>query len=320
MSANTNDVETPFSIMVNGTPIFNLSDSTPSIPVQFNPSIHLSISKPAYQLSMADLGLSIGISPVAVTAPFSLFTKEAVDIMRREILCPEVLKRYSFASSINQYQVRGFHSETPFTTAAWTHPATVAAVSAMAGIELTPVFNYEIAHTNISVAGDSKPVVGWHNDSYPFVCVLMVSDTTDMVGGETCLRKPDGEIIKVADPKQGHATVLQGGYITHMASRPADLDRERITLVTSYRPKDAMIRDDSVLTTVRPISNRKELFTQWMDYRSHVLSQRFATMQKGLIDGDVSVEEMVAFFKDQEKFIRHTCEQMEGEMESEHKL
>ena len=27
---------------------------------------------------------------------------------------------------------------------------------------------------------DDKPVVGWHHDSYPFVCVLMLSDCTNM--------------------------------------------------------------------------------------------------------------------------------------------
>ena len=90
--------------------------------------------------------------------------------------------------------------------------------------------NYEIAHINISVksekeaddelatiererkrfaedegiAGcpfeDDSPVVGWHNDSYPFVCVTMLSDCTDMVGGETALRTADGSIMKVRGP------------------------------------------------------------------------------------------------------------------------
>ena len=48
---------------------------------------------------------------------------------------------------------------------------------------------------------DDKPVVGWHNDSYPFVCVTMLSDCTDMVGGETALRKPNGEVLKVRGPE-----------------------------------------------------------------------------------------------------------------------
>jgi len=49
---------------------------------------------------------------------------------------------------------------------------------------------------------DDKPVVGWHNDSYPFVCVLMLSDCTGMVGGETALRTGNGDILKVRGPQR----------------------------------------------------------------------------------------------------------------------
>lgn len=36
--------------------------------------------------------------------------------------------------------------------------------------------------------GDSDNVVSWHCDAYPFVCVLMLSDVTEMIGGETALQ------------------------------------------------------------------------------------------------------------------------------------
>lgn len=49
---------------------------------------------------------------------------------------------------------------------------------------------------------DNMPVVGWHRDSYPFVCVLMMSDTTGMLGGETALRTGTGEIMKVRGPSK----------------------------------------------------------------------------------------------------------------------
>ena len=47
---------------------------------------------------------------------------------------------------------------------------------------------------------DEKPVVDWHTDSYPFVCVLMMSDCSEMIGGETALRKGDGSTMKVRGP------------------------------------------------------------------------------------------------------------------------
>ncbi len=76
--------------------------------------------------------------------------------------------------------------------------------------------DYEIGHINMSVPGnkqqydksalisedDEEAIVGWHRDSYPFVCVLMMSDTTNMVGGETALRTGTGEIKKVRGPQK----------------------------------------------------------------------------------------------------------------------
>jgi hypothetical protein len=49
---------------------------------------------------------------------------------------------------------------------------------------------------------DDDAIVGWHRDSYPFVCVLMMSDTTGMVGGETALRTGTDEIKKVRGPQK----------------------------------------------------------------------------------------------------------------------
>ena len=118
----------------------------------------------------------------------------------------------------------------PFIYDAWKHPETLAIVSQIAGIELVTEMDFEIGHINISVkseqqkaeelmaaaersaaeadegiAGcpweDDKPIVDWHTDSYPFVCVTMLSDCTNMIGGETALRTGTGDIMKVRGPQ-----------------------------------------------------------------------------------------------------------------------
>ena len=108
-----------------------------------------------------------------------------------------------------------------FVYEAWKHPATLAAVSKVAGIDLVPSMDLEIGHINISIKSEEKkneelaalqqqdknlgeagkPVVDWHTDSYPFVCVLMLSDASTMIGGETALRTGSGEILKVRGPQ-----------------------------------------------------------------------------------------------------------------------
>jgi hypothetical protein len=101
-----------------------------------------------------------------------------------------------------------------FVAEAWKSRKTLEIISRIAGIDLVPVIDYEIGHINISIPGaikkekdgviiaeeNGKAVVGWHRDSYPFVCVLMMSDTTGMVGGETALKTGTGGVMKVRGP------------------------------------------------------------------------------------------------------------------------
>ena len=47
----------------------------------------------------------------------------------------------------------------------------------------------------------SKPVIEWHRDSHPWVCVVMLSDARFMLGGETELLKGDGTTMKVRAPQ-----------------------------------------------------------------------------------------------------------------------
>jgi hypothetical protein len=72
---------------------------------------------------------------------------------------------------------------------------------------LVHAFEYEIGHVNLFFSDgeddkDAKNNLGfsWHYDSFPFVCVTMLSDCSDMKGGETAILKGDGEILKVRGP------------------------------------------------------------------------------------------------------------------------
>lgn len=105
---------------------------------------------------------------------------------------------------------------------AWKNPETLAIVSKIAGIDLVTAMDWEIGHVNISVQteeeknnalveavngvegtydDDIAPIVDWHTDSYPFVCVTMLSDCTKMIGGETALRTGNGSVVKVRGPQ-----------------------------------------------------------------------------------------------------------------------
>ena len=215
------------------TPLIDMSGvaATPRIP--FNADSHIEFQPPSRVHTMRDLGLpeDTGISPIAVSEPFPLFSAEAIQQMRTEILSKDVWDHCQYSSNLSQCQLRGFAPDyASFTYDAWRNPKVLEIISKIAGVELVPQMDFEIGHVNISmqseeqkqealaalaekearqadegVSGcpweDDKPIVDWHTDSYPFVCVLMLSDCTKMIGGETALRTGTGEVRKVRGPQ-----------------------------------------------------------------------------------------------------------------------
>ncbi|ETI29281.1 hypothetical protein G647_01734 [Cladophialophora carrionii CBS 160.54] len=284
----------------------DMAPTTPKAPT-FEPAKHLNFQPPNKIWTMEEIGFADkGVSPIAVSEPFPLFTTEAIKAMRAEVLSKPVWDNCKYSSNLAKCQLRGFAPEyAPFVYDVWRSPEVLAIVSKIAGVELVPALDLEIAHMNISsnteeqietvkqalaekshreadegVSGcpweddeDAQPIVDWHTDSYPFVCVTMLSDCTNMIGGETALRTGTGDIMKVRGPGMGHAVILQGRYIEHQAVRALGTT-ERISMVTSFRPKSAFIKDDTVLTTVRPISDLTELYSQYAEYRFEMLEER----------------------------------------------
>ena len=145
----------------------------------------------------------------------------------------------------------------------WKNPEVLSIISKIAGVELVPEMDFEIAHINISVksekqkaeeleafrdrslteadegiAGcpweDEKPIVDWHTDSYPFVCVTMLSDCTNMMGGETALRTGDGEMVKVRGPQMVRTSANKRNNKANLAVRVVPWSYKAV--ISSTRP------------------------------------------------------------------------------------
>ncbi|PYH81020.1 hypothetical protein BO82DRAFT_416623 [Aspergillus uvarum CBS 121591] len=252
----------------------------------FDATRDLNFQPPNGITTMREIGLEgHGISPIAASEPFPLFTPDAIKQMRAEIFSEPVLKDCQYSSSFAKNMIRGMGRErAPFTCDAWSSSELQAIVSQVAGVDLVVAFDYEIANINISVNEDASAVAmvqdepdtsafAWHYDSFPFVCVTMLSDCSDMVGGETAIRTPAGEIMKIRGPAMGTAVVMQGRYIEHQALK-AQGGRERISMVTPFRPRNPSIRDELILTGSRAISNWSELYHGFTEYRLELLEER----------------------------------------------
>ncbi|KAL3450677.1 hypothetical protein BJX65DRAFT_322301 [Aspergillus insuetus] len=315
-----------------------IGPSSMSEKISFDPLKHLSFTPPSKVYSMEDLGYpkSRGVSPIGVSEPFPLFSAEAIQHMRNEVLSDEVFAKWKYSSELAQCQLRGYAADcAPFIYDAWKNPETLGIISKIAGVDLVPAMDFEIGHVNLAVYSegeknkalnemieqvnraadegrtweDDDPIVDWHTDSYPFVCVTMLSDCTGMVGGETALRRGDGEVFKVRGPQLGYAVVLQGRYIEHQALRALG-GIERISMVTSFRPRVSLIKDDTVLTTVRPISDLGELYLQFAEYRFDMLQDRFRHANKLMRDRQrarrpFDTARLKQFIREQIEFLEH---------------
>lgn len=122
---------------------------------------------------------------------------------------------------------------------------------------------------------------------------------------------------------------MQGRHVSHIAI-PAGNMPERITLVTSFRPRDPVLVDDSSLMNVRTKSLMPEIYYQWVQYRLRLLSERFkheadeldARYARAVADSDkegkpgfcrketVDVEALTQWMETQMRYMRHTLFEM----------
>ena len=92
-------------------------------------------------------------------------------------------------------------------------------------------------------------------------------------------------------------------------------------MVTSFRAKSAEVKDDTVLITVRPISDLTELYFQYTEYRLEILEERIRNKLKAIRDQKrakrrFKTSAIKEFLYDQEKFLSS----MNHEMVSEDKV
>ena len=70
-------------------------------------------------------------------------------------------------------------------------------------------------------------------------------------------------------------------------------------MVTSFRPCSPQIRDDTVLTTVRPVSNLSDLYGQTVEYQLENTQSRIRYMLKSIRDsmkaGTIDVKAVKSF-------------------------
>ncbi|KAH8897308.1 hypothetical protein GQ53DRAFT_638505 [Thozetella sp. PMI_491] len=308
----------------------------------FDASKHLAYSPPTRIVTMEDLGLERSpLTSFASSDPFPLLSYEAIEAHRRELFSPEVIGNCLHRTLPGAAMLRGMAQRyTPFIQSFWNSPEVLKIVSDIAGVDLIPAMNYEVCHTNIQLGPEGldedqsqggvdinhdNPIVKWHKDSHPFVCVVMLSDARNMHGGETVLMGGNGKVMSIKAPQM----VSRGRYISHFALPVTNMS-ERITIVTSFRPRDPTLVDDTTHANVRDVSHLTELYYQWTTYRLDNLAKRASILAEALrqkyaenvkqSDGrnlpgmchveTVNYDEMKTWVEEQMKYLQQTIYEM----------
>lgn len=107
---------------------------------------------------------------------------------------------------------------------------------------------------------------------------------------------------------------MQGRYIEHQALK-AFGGRERISMVTPFRPKSPWVRDETILTGSRAISNWSELYHGYTEYRLELLEERLRLKRKQERQREATrrafdIAGMRAFLMEQKSFLETTVNEL----------
>ncbi|RFU31897.1 hypothetical protein B7463_g4419, partial [Scytalidium lignicola] len=305
--------------------------------------IHLACSPPTKCFTLEDLKIppSATSTPIAATVPFPILSAEGVRAYRRSLFSPKILENCGAVLHPGTMVLRNPAEYSTFIHDFWTHPATIRLVSDAMGLPLSVIMSTEIGHTNIQTEGKNleemismlnvepdqtkvelteeekahdplqSTLVGWHYDSYPYVCVIMLSDTEGMVGGETYIKTGDGVPAKVEGPIMGYGVLLQGGEVQHAAAKAFGV-KERITTITSYRADIPGLYDSSYISNVRPYANINVLYKQWADYRLSKMKFEIEMLQKRIAQSNdpLDIADVYGVVEHQIQYLKRTSYQL----------
>jgi len=274
-----------------------LAPTLPFEPMQaavFDEGQHIVTDGPSQTFALSDFGYdaaALNVPDFAATEPFRLLTPSAVETIKEELNANREACTYSyppFAPCV----MRGLAHKSSFINDLWSSAAIRNVLSKASGVDLEahPML-FERGHVNVqknpspstpeelaaAAEKEQKPVFGWHTDSQPYVCIVLLSDPPeDAMGGQTYVKKADGEIVKLSFPKAGYAYLLQGSVIPH-AAMPA-LNYQRETMITSFVPSDAKYPERTDLDLAINYSPLKETLQEFIGHKRNYLAKRLSLL------------------------------------------
>ncbi len=281
-------------------PLEYMSEPTKTLPKRdsfvFDEDIHLQIEPPSHIVDLEFQKLAYPLSEknqenfcgLAFTEPFRVLSDEGLSVIHQII----EKNKDRFRQNPRNKPCRGMGHTSTFMRQLAFSPRIVQLISQIAQERLVPHNMYmNIAHTNLGEVGvthqgKAKKVEEWHTDSVDYVMVVILSDTTDMEGGELkVLQIVDdsnmmenthqtferfkvtgipAELVQNVNYKApGYCIVMQGSQIMHSVSPVTKAKVPRLSMVNSYQRLDVFSQDMTRYTTFRDQTKDPENVLQY---------------------------------------------------------
>lgn len=229
----------------------------------FDPAVHLQLEPPTHikDLNFKDVVFPFSESEkkvacnLAYTRPFRVLSDAGVKLARQE--AEKHMDSLVHQDDRSDCYLRGlgfvsnFHREFAYC------PEVISMMSELSRDTLAVhSMPFNISHTNVGKIAAGRPVDKWHTDSTDYVLVIMLSDQTDMVGGDLrVLQMPDAsnsgsnlsifqhlqkegvpeELVETVKYAQaGYGILMQGCKILHTVSEVMSAKEPRWSLVNSF--------------------------------------------------------------------------------------
>lgn len=311
--------------------------------VKFDPSVHLQMEPPKvvrtldfedvpfpYPKGMMSDDGTAAFDFAYTPKPFRLLSDDGVKALREII---DTHKPGHLKQNERNNTIRGLGYLSHFVRDLTYDPSITQLLSSMAKTDLHPhdsVMNH--AHTNIGNVGTGKAVDQWHVDAVDFVCIILVSDTRGMKGGELKVLQlsdatkgvfddlkafgiPQELVESVQAPPIGHAIFMRGSKLLHSVSPVAEGVEPRYSVVQSYTTRNVFAPD---LTRLGPFREQfgdpKEIAD--LEFARHK-AWRVAGQLKYVMDNlsfGTETDEVVELFQSAAKELVASCRLLKGEI------
>lgn len=241
----------------------------------FNPNVHLDLKIPdkIFLLpefaeidpmveKVPEVNVSGG-SKLAFTETFRILSKEGVKAVHEIIMREKHRAHLNFRNT----ELRGLYYLSPFIRDLVTSPELLRHLGQMIGEPIVPHFlSMDAPSVNFGKTTQAEVVDHWHFDSVAYVAVALVSDLTDMVGGDLQVIKQekfeaiatlnstkgeiDDQLLETVDYKEaGFSILVQGSEILHHVTPVKSAKEDRLSLIMAFQPANVYQPDKTVLDT-----------------------------------------------------------------------